>query len=351
MISAPSASPQGLRPYQTDTVARVAAEVAAGRRRVLLVAPTGSGKTVIAASIIAGAVARGERVLFLAHRRELTAQTCAKLWAVGIDAGIVQAGFPARPGERVQVAGVLAEHLDGSTPIADRDAMLARLVSGTTEIITNCAVLTEGWDQPEVSCLVLGRPTKSVGLYRQMVGRVLRPVPGKTDALILDHAGAVFEHGFVEEPVIWTLAEDRRAEHPAQAARNRQQAPTLTTCPECHAVRMQGRPCSSCGWRPRPKAVAVDVADGELGEVDRQRHAREHTWNGADKMRFHQQLFYIARERGYQPGWASHKYRAKFGTWPASRFVAPVPPDDAVRAWVRSQQIAYAKAMQKAGAP
>ena len=49
-----------------------------------------------------------------------------------------------------------------------------------------------------VACIVLARPTKHIGLYRQMVGRVLRPAPGKDHALVLDHAGNVFQHGFVE---------------------------------------------------------------------------------------------------------------------------------------------------------
>src|SRR6516162_8899478 len=112
-----------------------------------------------------------------------------------------------------RASGVLAEHIDGSTPVEERDRTLARLAAGTVEVVCNYMVLTEGWDQPKVSCLVLARPTKHMGLYRQMVGRVLRPAPGKADALILDHAGAVFEHGFVDEPVIWTLAEDKRAEN------------------------------------------------------------------------------------------------------------------------------------------
>jgi superfamily II DNA or RNA helicase len=85
-------------------------------------------------------------------------------------------------------AGVLAEHLDGSTPTDERDRILAQLAAGQIDVVTNAMVLTEGWDSPSVSCLVLARPTKSLGLYRQMVGRVLRPAPGKTDALILDHA-------------------------------------------------------------------------------------------------------------------------------------------------------------------
>jgi hypothetical protein len=61
-------------------------------------------------------------------------------------------------------------------------------------------------------------------------------------------------------------------------------------------------------------------------------------------------LVHIAKDQGYKPGWAAHKFKEKFGHFPADRCVMPIPPDDACRAWVRSRQIAYAKAMQKAGA-
>ena len=64
---------------------------------------------------------------------------------------------------------------------------------------------------PEAGCGILARPTRKMGLYRQMVGRILRPAPGKTDAIIIDHSGAVFRHGFVEDEVSWTLDPDKRA--------------------------------------------------------------------------------------------------------------------------------------------
>jgi DNA repair protein RadD len=94
-----------LRPYQTDVINRLRA-AALIHRRVLLVAPTGSGKTVIASAIVQGAVAKGKRVLFLAHRRELIDQAASKLWACGIDAGIILAGRRPRPEQPVQVASV-----------------------------------------------------------------------------------------------------------------------------------------------------------------------------------------------------------------------------------------------------
>ena len=74
-------------------------------------------------------------------------------------------------------SGVRAEHIDGQTPTLERDAILAGLARGDIELVTNCMVLTEGWDQPEVQCLILARPTRHMGLYRQMVGRGLRPAP------------------------------------------------------------------------------------------------------------------------------------------------------------------------------
>ena len=90
-----------LRPYQIDVVGRIE-RVLGDRVAELLVAPTGSGKTVIAAEIINRAVAKYRAVLFLAHRREIIMQTSAKLSANGVRHGIIMAGVEPRPMERVQ---------------------------------------------------------------------------------------------------------------------------------------------------------------------------------------------------------------------------------------------------------
>jgi DNA repair protein RadD len=85
-------------------------------------------------------------------------------------------------------SGVLAEHIDGSTPAEERDAILARLKDGSVDVVCNCQVLTEGWDCPVADCVILARPTKSLVLFRQMVGRALRSHPGKPDALVIDQS-------------------------------------------------------------------------------------------------------------------------------------------------------------------
>jgi DNA repair protein RadD len=240
-------------------------------------------------------------------------------------------------------SGVRAEHIDGETPKPERDAALARLAAGEIDLISNCMVLTEGWDMPEVACCILARPTKKMGLYRQMIGRVLRPAHGKADAIMLDHSGATFRHGFVEDRVEWTLDPDRCAESPTHRGRG-ERGSRLVECTDCGVVRIAGEPCWHCGYLPQRPPRPVEVEDGELGLVDRERHAHARAYDAADRERWHAMLVYVARERGYKPGWAAHKFKEKFGTWPAwGASPQPMPPSPEVRSWVRSRLIAYAK--------
>lgn len=90
--------------------------------------------------------------------------------------------------------GIPSAAIWGSMPDEDRAVVLKRFKTGEVQVISNCMILTEGFDEPEASCVVIARPTKSASLYVQMVGRVLRPFPGKIDALVLDVVGASEEH-------------------------------------------------------------------------------------------------------------------------------------------------------------
>jgi DNA repair protein RadD len=92
-----------LRPYQIEVIGRFWQTVDTGRRRVILVAPTGSGKTVIAGDVVHRVVAHGGHALVLAHRREIVGQTSRKLTDIGIEHGIVLAGGPTDDTARVQV--------------------------------------------------------------------------------------------------------------------------------------------------------------------------------------------------------------------------------------------------------
>lgn len=88
--------------------------------------------------------------------------------------------------EELVARGVKAGHVDGNTPIDERRATLSAFKRGDIQVISNAAVLTEGVDIPDADCAAMARPTRSQTAYIQMAGRVLRPWPGKKDALIID---------------------------------------------------------------------------------------------------------------------------------------------------------------------
>jgi DNA repair protein RadD len=240
-------------------------------------------------------------------------------------------------------SGVRAEHIDGETPKQERDATLARLATGEIELVTNCMVLTEGWDMPEVGTCILARPTKQMGLYRQMIGRVLRPHPesGKPDAIILDHSGAVFRHGLPEDPVCWTLSEEKTAKNAAHEARQPEVfgGPKIIECTQCNTLREGGKACPNCGFLPVRRPQLVVVRDGDLALVQ----GRKPGVPELDKQKWHRMLTGIAAERGYKPGWIAHKFKEKFGHWPPYGTVPPEDPTPECRSWIRSRQIAFAK--------
>ncbi len=182
-----------------------------------------------------------------------------------------------------------------------------------------------------------------------MVGRVLRPSPGKTDALILDHAGATFRHGFVEDPVIWSLDPDTKAETPAHVARGLAATSKLLTCSRCSAVRLAGKPCPECGFLPKRPGEYLRVREGELAHLDRN-GSHPDVISPLRRQEWHAMLAAIAEERGYKPRWAAVNFKEKFGTWPPRVPVKPMRPDLEVSSWVRHKMIAFAKSRQKAAA-
>lgn len=93
--------------------------------------------------------------------------------------------------------GIGASALDATTPKETRRQMLRDLKSGAVQVVANCGVLTEGFDEPSVSCITIARPTRSRALYTQMAGRGTRPYPGKSDCLILDTVGVTNRHDLV----------------------------------------------------------------------------------------------------------------------------------------------------------
>lgn len=498
-----------LRPYQAAAIGALRESLRSGKRRPVLVAPTGSGKTVIAGEVIRMAREKRRSVLFLAPRRELIYQASSRFAAAGIMHGVIMAGEPRNATADVQIAsfdtlhargvrtsrmrmpkadlvivdeahlsiaetrkaildhyaesiivgltatpargdgrglgeiyddlvpvtsireltddgflaparyfaptepdlagvklnrdgdyqekqlgarmdqpqliggivenwmrlafgmstvvfcvtrahsrhvceqflrlGVTAEHLDGETPLDERRAILARVASGETTVLCNVFVATFGLDIPRLSCAVLARPTRNIALYLQIVGRVLRTCEGKTDAFVIDHSGAVKQHGFAADFVPWSLDESETVAERRKKQQEASKAPKEITCAKCHAVFKGRRECPGCGFAMVPRTEAVPVHEAELQEVSASRENRVTPWE--EKVAFMGGLKAYAAEHGYASGWIAHKFRARFGVWPNDARVknaAPMQYDDATRKWLVSQAIRHAKRREAA---
>ena len=194
-------------------------------------------------------------------------------------------------------------------------------------------VLTEGWDLPDVGCIVLARPTKSMGLFRQISGRVHAAGDGKTDGVVIDHSAAVHRHGFLEDHVTWTLDPDKRARNGAHEKRG---ASGIIECVNCGAALAAGDPCPACGFMPRNSQYVVHL-EGELGLVKRKRKAGPRQWTHEERMEWWGQLAGIAEERGYKAGWGRTSTSRELGRFPRGRQApSTLYPTPEVRRWVAS---------------
>lgn len=498
-----------LRPYQTAAIADLRTSFAQGNRSPVLVMPTGSGKTLVAAELTRSAREKGSKVLFLAPRRELIFQTSAKLTAAGVRHAIVMAGEPVSLTAPVQVAcipslhrraiasdrmpmpladvvivdeahlsisrttrdvlakypkavkigmtatpsradgrglgevydhmvlgpsvaeltaqgflvparyyagskpdmdgvkivrgdydakqlggradntvlvgdvvsnwariagdrktvvfavnrahsrhlaerfseiGIRAEHLDGQTENEERADILQQLRSGQIQVVTNCDVLTYGWDEPSISCAVLARPTKSIARYLQMVGRVLRPADGKTDCIVIDHAGAVEDIGFVDDEMPWSLDAKGKIQERREAKQKAEPKPLV--CGDCGSTFKPAKHCPDCGAEMGSKYTqAIQSIDEDLTEVDRARRRKNREWTPAEKAAFYGELRQYAADHGYKSGWSDRKYQERLSVWPNAYKHAPLKqPTPETLGWIKHSQIRYAKSKARKAA-
>lgn len=112
--------------------------------------------------------------------------------------------------ERFCEAGVPAEHLDAETPKEERKQILNRFKSGEIRVLCNVNIVSEGFDVPDCEVVQLARPTRSLALYIQQVGRCMRPAKDKEAGVVLDNAGCWLEHGLANRERLWSLKGKRK---------------------------------------------------------------------------------------------------------------------------------------------
>lgn len=452
-----------LRPYQQKLVSEVYSEISSGAKRILCFAPTGAGKTVIAAKIICDAASRQRRIMFVVHRDTLISQTFDKLRIFGVsDCGFVKSGWPENPDylvqiasvqtlakrgwwqqfpvdlvvldeahivaynavikrmmsqiypqalylaftatpwrlskhesmgdifsslictpmpyelidqgflvkpsyfpisqadlekvgtvagdfdesqlalacdrpeliqqlvhdwrrlaygrrtiafavnvthsqhlcEAFQVAGIPASHVDGKMSVKITNQIYQQLADGDIKVLCSCMKLTEGFDVPSVSAVLLCRPTKSKALHFQMVGRGLRlsPETDKIDCIVLDPSANIQRHGFVEDLKEISL-------HPGKE-RQEIEAPKKV-CPTddsgcgalIYAFQVQ---CPHCKYifPKQQKVYFVPELQQQLSESDFERYE------------LYRQHLRSAYQNNFAPGWAAMNIKDKYGHWP-----------------------------------
>jgi superfamily II DNA or RNA helicase len=196
-------------------------------------------------------------------------------------------------------AGYAWDVIDGTLTPADRRELVAKLGDGRLHGLSACEIVSEGFDLPVVTTAILLRPTKSLGLHLQQVGRVLRLHPSKTHAIILDHAGNLHRHGLAEDPREWSLDGRPKAKKGAPA-------PTKT-CPQCFCCLSPAvRVCPECQHEFEVKEAKLREVAGSLVEF-----SREEVKLALKKARTLADFQEIGKQMGYKPGWAHYRFNAR----------------------------------------
>lgn len=236
-------------------------------------------------------------------------------------------------------AGVAAEHLDARSSDDERDEVFDRMSRGDTTVICNVALYQEGLDVPDVSCIVMARPTKSLGLWRQCGGRGLRIFDGKDNLLVLDHGNVLEENGLLADPIEWSLDGKKKAWAKKKKPKERQPV----KCQTCNLVFEGSSVCPDCGSPVKTFGKLVETVDADLQELGAKKRA-----SMAEKRIWYGMLKHYQRAKGFKAGWVSHKYKERMGVWPRKMdSVAPIEPNQEFQNWMTHQRIKWAKSKRR----
>jgi len=241
-------------------------------------------------------------------------------------------------------AGVNSEQLSARSTDEEREEVFKRMEMGNISVICNVALYQEGLDVPDVSCIIMARSTKSMGLWRQCAGRGLRPA-GHPDCLIFDHGGVIEENGFLEDEIEWSLNGNNRA---WKLKEKKEVEKKPVTCVACHLVFFGGNVCPDCGSPVKTFGRKIETADGELRELNPDTANRKYDWDF--KRRVMGGFVWYERQKSWNPGRKAHLYRTLFGVWPNSPQVKNVPaiePEGKVANMIKYAFIKSAKSFQK----
>lgn len=208
--------------------------------------------------------------------------------------------------ERFRSAGYRAVNIDGSMSKEIRRSLIADVRRGALNVVTSCDLLGEGLDVPGLHAAILLRPTQSLALYLQQIGRVLRPADNKPYATILDHVGNSSRHGLPDDDRAWSL--DGRPKKDREKSSQQSKS-----CKKCFAANTPSAiKCRECGVPFEVAGRKIEEVEGELAEIEVARAKRKAAREQSSAKDL-ESLTALGKIRGMkQPGaWAAHVLAAR----------------------------------------
>ena len=200
--------------------------------------------------------------------------------------------------------GIPSASIDGTLDPEVRKQRVEDLTAGKILVLTSCELISEGFDLPAVNAAILLRPTQSLSMHLQQVGRALRPYPGKTNAIILDHVGNCLRHGLAEQERDWDLGGREKRLKKSSIVETKQ-------CSKCFAI-FAGTVCPQCGSQREIATREIEEVDGELQRLsieDISKKREERREEG--KCKTLEDFRALAKLRGYKLGWAFFRWQAR----------------------------------------
>lgn len=204
--------------------------------------------------------------------------------------------------------GIVAKHLDGNAPKDLRTRTISAFKRGEIQVLSSVDIFGEGFDSPAVDAVILLRPTQSLALHLQQIGRGLRTAPGKERVTIADHAGNCLRLGLPDDDFKWTLEggaiRKRAADEKAIAVRQ---------CTKCFCCHKPAPSCPECGFVYVTEGRKVKEIDGDLVELSsiEAHHKRSERDAEIKRAKTLGDFETIAAKYQYARGWAWHRFQAK----------------------------------------
>lgn len=208
--------------------------------------------------------------------------------------------------QQFRAAGIVAVSIDGTINKDTRKDIIHDYRNGKIQILTNCDLVSEGFDLPAIECGIMLRPTQSLALWIQQSGRALRKMDGKPYAILLDHAGNAERHGLPDDDREWTLAGRKKT-----SKKTGERELSVRVCPSCFAAQKSGMDrCVFCGYVYPVESRVVDEKDGDLVELERLRERKELRMEQG-RCQSLAELHAFAKQHGKSSGWAWYVWNAR----------------------------------------